>query len=936
MAPVDDDIGFMGPILGRAKKVLFPDDYPVQEQQHHHAQKSSDTAVVNKKKKSKSRARRAGRMESAGGSSLANVTIDNSSGSSDGKENNKKSQSSSLNVSKNKKRGSAHRKMDSLAVAAASTIQTEAVNINESTEQRQKPSRMHSSTGGRRSDRSRSILEAEESSLLISSDTQQQNGNIRKSTSGRRSDGIQTCSLLVSSEPEPQQNDRHRRKSRVRFQGESSALPLEKNDEVKDNNNSKQQTRRRGRSNHPISSLVQSESSTTNSIVSKSKRGSSFGGISSRSSAGESSLMALPSSTQKKSKSPQRKQKKKSERSKPTEKEASSLNVSSLTNEVGRLSLDNEQKLAISPTFRSPLTTRQRSTRQSGEIISPAGILRFSTISNSNVFQQQQQQLFSMECSPVPGLNPRKRLDKKKTPPKIVGLTLSQSPSESQAIPDQSQMSLQELIESTSLPEAAAATTTTEMDIDSIPAVDAVQSSILTEAEESIQPTDTVQSSILTEAESYIGRRIARTFDKQVYHGTVTRFLKTHRLWKISYDDGDKEEMDFEEVSYAMDLYDGKIIEETEHAETSQDEEDHKPESDVTEIETAPEMAEPTKPKRTYSKLPKQQLQTTKLANESAAVSSKEDAEPIRRSTRAAKPTDRLTVTSWKTKSSSSTKVQHTAEEIDDPSPDSPHASNRVIKKDSDKPEQSQPQQVVEPAAINQDRVWLDGEVAALREAIKEMNPTSATYWEDVSSAVGTKSAYDCRQKWFSLVATPRVKRATSKKESKSQLNAIGCKLTGKYSSNVESDDDDDDDLFDSTPFRRGLVENKDEEGAKRSIFDDSKFSFGMSPCVLQQKIEKSGLNEVSDVKNRRKGYNTYIENLRKDLNRKNQRTKPNRPKLINKKLASESRIFVNESEQNRVSGQLLPDGTVEINVQEESFNEEEMDDMWADSSDEE
>jgi len=126
MAPVDDDIGFMGPILGRAKKVLFPDDYPVEEQRD--AQKSATTAdVVNKKKKTKSRARRAGRLESAGGSSLANVTIGDSSGN-DGKENNRSQ--SSLNVSKNKKKGSAHRKMDSLAVA--STMQMEEVERNES------------------------------------------------------------------------------------------------------------------------------------------------------------------------------------------------------------------------------------------------------------------------------------------------------------------------------------------------------------------------------------------------------------------------------------------------------------------------------------------------------------------------------------------------------------------------------------------------------------------------------------------------------------------------------------------------------------------------------------------------------------------------------------------------------------------------------------
>ena len=903
--PVEDDIGFMGPILGRAKKVLFPDDYPAPEEQRD-AKKSDDTAVVNKKKKSKSRARRAGRLESNGGSSLANVTLDNNYSDSGGKENNT-SQLSSLNVSKNKKRGSAHRKMDSLA--AASTVQNEAAKSKESKEQQQNPSRKTSTGGGRRSDGSTSILEMQQSSLLVNSSEPPEQQN-RKSTGGRRSDGIQTCSLLLNSEPEQQQrNDRHRRKSRVRFQNDSSSvLLLQKNDEVKDNNtNQQQQSRRRGRSNHPMSSLVQSEDrSSAGTIVSKSKRSSSSGGISTRTSVGESSLMALPSSTHKKSKSPQRQKKKKGARSKA--KGESSLNVSSLTNEVGRLSLDNETKLSISPTFRSPLTMRQRTRGASGDIISPEGILRFSTVSNSNMFQQQH---VSMECSPVPGLNPRKRLDKKKTPPKIIGLTLQQSPSESQAIPDQTQTSPQELVASTSELETAMAT---DMEVDSKPTA------------------KDRQAAILAEAQSYIGRRIARTFDKQVYHGTVSRFLKTHRLWKISYDDGDKEEMDFEELSYAMDLYDGKIIEE--HGETSQDEEDHKPGSAVIEIETVHSVAKATKTKRTCSKLPKKQLQKTKggkegLSNElSATEPTKEAVEPTRRSTRAAKPTDRLTVASWNRKSSSRKNAGNTAEKTDDDVVlESPPAS-----KGGNKPEQSEPQ-VVDPNPIKQDGVWSNDDIAALRSAIKEMNPTSATYWEDVSSAVGTKSAYDCRQKWFSLVATPRVKRATSKKESKSELNAIDCKLAGNESSDDESDDDDD--LFDATPFRGGSVENQEENVGKRSIFDQSEFSFGMSPCVLQQRIEKSGKNEVSNVKNRRKGYNTYIENLRRDLNRKDQKPKSTKPVQMNKKHVSDSRIFVDESEHSRVTGQLLPDGTVQINLQDESQDEDE-DDMWADSFNEE
>jgi hypothetical protein len=914
--PIDDDIGFMGPILGRAKKVLFPDDYPVDDAD---PQKSATT--VNKKKKTKSRARRAGRLESVGGSSLANATIDNNGGC-DGKENNRLQ--SSLNVSKNKKRGSAHQKMDSLAVAStmpqeATTKSTESneKNHHQQQQQQQQPPRRKASTGGRRSEGSRSILEVQDSSLLVSSEPQQQNVNIRKSAGGRRSDGIQTCSLLTSAEPEQQQQNNHgRRKPRVQFQ--SALLP---ENEVNDiSTNQQQQNRRRGRSNHPMSSLVQCGSST-DTTNSKSKGGSSSGGISSRSSAGASSLMALPSSTQKKSKSPQRQQKKKSTRSKS--KEEASLNVSSLANEVGRLSLDSEEKLILSPTFRSPLTIRHRSRRPSGDITSPEGILRFSTVSNSNVFPQHA----LMDCSPIPGLNPRKRLDKKKTPPKIIGLSSSESPSVLEPLPDKSSPQ-KELVESISSPEPAAIT---QMDTDTKPptADDAA-----------------AQAAIISEAESYIGRRMARTFDNQVYHGTVTRFIKTHRLWKISYDDGDKEEMDFEELSYAMDLYNGKI-KETDYAETRRDEENHKPGSAVIDVEAAPPIiAKPSKAKRTYSKLPKKQLQTTneskeKVSNQkSVTVPTKEDAEPTRKSTRAAKPTDRLTVASWKNKSRLNKNINPTAEETDKVSLDSPPASNNhlIENKDDNKPEQSQ-QQVLDTDPIKHDGIWSNDEVAALRGAIKEMNPTSATYWEDVSSAVGTKSPYDCRQKWFSLVATPRVKRATSKKENKPQLNAIDCKLTGEESSAIQNDDDDndDDDLFDATPFRRESVENQDEIASKRSIFDQSKFSFGMSPCVLQQRITKSEQNEVSDVKTRRKGYNTYIENLRKDLNRKGQKKKPDKPIPMNKNLVSDSRIFVDKSEQNRVSGQLLPDGTVQINnIQEESFEEEEIDDMWADYSDEE
>lgn len=55
---------------------------------------------------------------------------------------------------------------------------------------------------------------------------------------------------------------------------------------------------------------------------------------------------------------------------------------------------------------------------------------------------------------------------------------------------------------------------------------------------------------------SYIGRRVSKKFDGEVYHGKVTKFVQKHRLWGIKYDDGDAEEMDWRDLSNAMDLHD--------------------------------------------------------------------------------------------------------------------------------------------------------------------------------------------------------------------------------------------------------------------------------------------------------------------------------------------------------------------------------------------
>jgi len=55
--------------------------------------------------------------------------------------------------------------------------------------------------------------------------------------------------------------------------------------------------------------------------------------------------------------------------------------------------------------------------------------------------------------------------------------------------------------------------------------------------------------------ESYVGQRIAKDFDGDIFYGTVSKYFPKDRLWKIDYDDGDKEELELEELLFALDLH---------------------------------------------------------------------------------------------------------------------------------------------------------------------------------------------------------------------------------------------------------------------------------------------------------------------------------------------------------------------------------------------
>merc|ERR1712029_659774 len=69
-------------------------------------------------------------------------------------------------------------------------------------------------------------------------------------------------------------------------------------------------------------------------------------------------------------------------------------------------------------------------------------------------------------------------------------------------------------------------------------------------------------------------------------------------------------------------------------------------------------------------------------------------------------------------------------------------------------------------------------------------------------------------------------------------------------------DGEEEDDLFNSSPFREAIVKNS----------SNGACSFDLSPCIEPKSSSDTLSNLTSDLKSRRKGYNTYIQNLRRSL----------------------------------------------------------------------
>ena len=211
---------------------------------------------------------------------------------------------------------------------------------------------------------------------------------------------------------------------------------------------------------------------------------------------------------------------------------------------------------------------------------------------------------------------------------------------------------------------------------------------------------------------------------------------------------------------------------------------------------------------------------------------------------------------------------------------------------------------------------WSYDDLRILRHCQKGIDPTSTLYWQEVANRVGTKTSSECQIKWQSLVPTPQVRKASKKK------NAIP--KGGEVDASVPDDDEDEDDLFNSSPYREANLEDGKETNAR--VFTSVGTSSGLTPYIKQS--TKS--NDPSALKFRRKGYNSYIDNLRKDIRRAEKKKKALQPKHT---PSDRSYISVGiDIGGSQMSGKLLPDGTVKINMLDESSD----DDIWAEVDDDE
>jgi hypothetical protein len=210
-------------------------------------------------------------------------------------------------------------------------------------------------------------------------------------------------------------------------------------------------------------------------------------------------------------------------------------------------------------------------------------------------------------------------------------------------------------------------------------------------------------------------------------------------------------------------------------------------------------------------------------------------------------------------------------------------------------------------SAISRDdsKQWTEREVVLLREAHKEIDPKSVSFWEEASEMVGAKSSEECREKWFSSVKTPVMPTRKIKKQQAPKFPAV-------YA---------DDDIFNATPMKALF---------QTDSLDESALLFGgiggLSNLDIGSAI-KVGNASVSSSSHAphhpQHGYKTYIKAMKRGVRIK----KGIRPPRAGKPSKARKNLSERDGEGDfEVKGRLSPGGTLRVNAQ--SHRDTEDDDL--------
>lgn len=150
---------------------------------------------------------------------------------------------------------------------------------------------------------------------------------------------------------------------------------------------------------------------------------------------------------------------------------------------------------------------------------------------------------------------------------------------------------------------------------------------------------------------------------------------------------------------------------------------------------------------------------------------------------------------------------------------------------------------------------WTNAENALLREAHREVDAKSRSFWQDIAERVKSRSARECREKWYKLVTTPAAQRRKKERAS----NEAGLSAA--------------DDIFDATPMR---FQNHILDFSTLDTSDIGSSIKVQQDCICLEEEASSVLLPSAY------GYKTYLKNVKRDVKKAEKMRAPKVPLASN------------------------------------------------------